>query len=106
MGLLNRFFDWLASTLWERGRGIRRQRAEVNEAPSLLSTQPPSRSTETTRTFAIKEAINGQYIEYVRHKWNPNGPDEYSHHVYLVHSGESVHDAIAAVLVLMETQKE
>jgi len=54
------------------------------------------------RTFTITEALNGKYITFQKRKYNPNGPDEYRHEVYLVQSGESLIDAISTVLVLTE----
>jgi hypothetical protein len=55
-----------------------------------------------TRTFVITEALNGSYITFTKRKYNPNGPDDYRHEVYLVHNGESLVDAISTVLVLTE----
>ena len=46
--------------------------------------------------------MNGQYIEYMRRKYNPNGPDEYVREIYIVQPGESLVDAISTVLVILE----
>lgn len=54
------------------------------------------------RTFVITEALNGSYITFTKRKYNPNGPDDYRHEVYLVQNGESLVDAISTVLVLTE----
>lgn len=55
-----------------------------------------------TRTFVITEALNGSYITFTKRKYNPNGPDDYRHEVYLVQNGDSLVDAISTVLVLTE----
>lgn len=65
-----------------------------------LRESPPS--TSLTRQFTIHEALNGTYITFQRRKYNPNGPDEFRHEVYLVKDGEAVIDAISTVLVLTE----
>jgi hypothetical protein len=54
------------------------------------------------RTFSVSEAINGSYITFQRRKYNPNGPDEYRHEIYIVQPGETLVDAISTVLVLTE----
>ena len=59
-------------------------------------------STTAVRTFSVSEAMNGTYITFQRRKYNPNGPDEYRHEMYIVQSGESLIDAISTVLVLTE----
>jgi hypothetical protein len=59
-------------------------------------------STTAVRTFSVSEALNGTYITFQRRKYNPNGPDEYRHEMYIVQSGESLIDAISTVLVLTE----
>lgn len=59
-------------------------------------------TTATTRSFVINEAMNGSYISFTRRKFNPNGPDDYRHEIYIVQPGESLIDAISTVLVLTE----
>jgi hypothetical protein len=59
-------------------------------------------STSAVRTFTVGEAINGSYITFTRRKYNPNGPDDYRHEVYIVQPGETLVDAISTVLVLTE----
>jgi len=59
-------------------------------------------STTAVRTFSVSEAINGSYITFQRRKYNPNGPDEYRHEMYIVRPDESLIDAISTVLVLTE----
>jgi hypothetical protein len=59
-------------------------------------------STTAVRTFSVSEAMNGSYITFQRRKYNPNGPDEYRHEIYIVQPGETLVDAISTVLVLTE----
>ena len=73
----------------------------INDAPLLATSDGPS-PHGLNRTFTITEALNGSYITFQKRKYNPNGPDEYRHEVYLVQPGESLIDAISAVLVLTE----
>jgi hypothetical protein len=64
-----------------------------------LEGPPP---TALTRQFVIHEALNGTYIAFQRRKYNPHGPDDFRHEVYIVKDGESLVDAISTVLVLTE----
>jgi hypothetical protein len=59
-------------------------------------------STTPVRTFTVSEAMNGTYITFQRRKYNPKGPDEYRHEIYIVQPDESLIDAISTVLVLTE----
>ena len=59
-------------------------------------------STTAVRTFSVHEALNGSYITFQRRKYNPNGPDEFRHEVYIVRPDEALVDAISTVLVLTE----
>lgn len=72
--------------------GLRGLQVSTDERPS----------TTAVRTFSVHEAINGSYITFQRRKYNPNGPDEYRHEMYIVQPGESLIDAISTVLVLTE----
>ena len=67
-----------------------------------LSNSVEGDSRLQNRTFVITEALNGSYITFTKRKYNPNGPDDYRHEVYLVQNGESLVDAISTVLVLTE----
>jgi uncharacterized protein YegL len=69
-------------------------------SPSMGENQVP------VRTFSIHEALNGQYIEFRKFKYNPNGPDDYEHCTYLVKDGEPLVDAISTVLVLMNGRED
>ena len=76
---------------------------KVNEVRSSIGLQESERpSTTAVRTFSVSEALNGSYITFQRRKYNPNGPDEYRHEMYIVQPGESLIDAISTVLVLTE----
>jgi hypothetical protein len=82
-------------------RAQRREKLEQDTPRPLLATadSPP---TTRFRQFTVHDAMNGTYIEFVRRKYNPNGPDDYQREIYLVQPGESLIDAISTVLVLME----
>ena len=73
---------------------------EVRNTIGLQETDRPS--TTAVRTFSVSEALNGTYITFQRRKYNPNGPDEYRHEMYIVRPDESLIDAISTVLVLTE----
>lgn len=74
----------------------------VNRLQGLLVSTEDRPSTTAVRTFSVSEAMNGTYITFSRRKFNPNGPDEYRHEMYIVQPDESLIDAISTVLVLME----
>jgi hypothetical protein len=59
-----------------------------------------------TRTFSIHTALNGQYIEFRRFRYNPNGPDEHEHCVYLIRDDETLVDALSTVLVMMNGRED
>jgi len=69
-------------------------------SPSVAPADGPP--TNRIRHFVVHDALNGQYIEYTRRKYNPSGPDDYVREIYIVQSGESLIDAIGAVLVILE----
>lgn len=73
----------------------------LGDQPSLAIAEGPS-GHSMNRTFTITEAMNGSYITFTKRKYNPNGPDDFRHEVYLVQPGESLVDAISTVLVLTE----
>lgn len=75
----------------------------VNEVRATIGLQETERPPTTmVRSFTINEAINGSYITFTRRKYNPNGPDDYLHEIYIVQPDESLIDAISTVLVLTE----
>lgn len=69
-------------------------------SPSVAPADGPP--TNRIRHFVVHDALNGQYIEYTRRKYNPSGPDDYVREIYIVQSGETLIDAISAVLVILE----
>lgn len=83
-------------------RAQRREKLEQDAQRPLLATVEQSPPTTRCRQFTIHDAMNGAYIEFMKRKYNPNGPDEYAREIYLVQPGESLIDAISTVLVLME----
>jgi hypothetical protein len=95
MSIKTWFRNWLLD-----GDNQPKETLRVNDAPILAATEPSPHNLN--RTFTITEALNGSYITFQRRKYNPNGPDDYRHEVYLVQSGESLIDAISTVLVLTE----
>lgn len=78
-----------------------RERLDRLLVPSAVSA-PDGPPTNRVRHLAIHDALNGQYIEYTRRKYNPSGPDEYVREIYIVQPGESLVDAISTVLVILE----
>lgn len=102
MGILTNLIDNILETSWNRVRARNRTRNEVAVSPN--EPGHPIRTTTPSRTFTVKRGLNGDYIEFARHRWNPSGPDEYESCIYIVREGESVIDAIAAVLVLMNKE--
>lgn len=103
MGMITDFLDRMFEASWDRAKQRQKRREEVRhiDAPSLAVSDAPSPHS-MNRTFTITEALNGKYITFQKRKYNPSGPDEYRHEVYLVQSDESLIDAISTVLVLTE----
>lgn len=103
MGMITDFLDRMFEASWDRAKQRQKRRDEVRHAdqPSLAIAEGPS-GHSLNRTFTITEAMNGSYITFTKRKYNPNGPDEFRHEVYLVQPGESLVDAISTVLVLTE----
>lgn len=77
-----------------------RERLDRLLSPAVTASDGPP--THKVRQFTVHEAMNGHYIEYMRRKYNPNGPDDYVREIYIVQPGESLIDAISAVLVILE----
>lgn len=99
MGMLTNLIDKLFEASWNRSR---EKRQGLLNAPVLASPDRPG--TNTVRQLTIKDAMNGQYIEFVRHKYNPKGADDYENVVYIVREDETLVDAISTVLVLMNKE--
>ena len=98
MGMLTNLIDTLFEASWNRAQ---RKRQGLLTAPSIV---PERTSTNTVRQLTIKDAMNGQYIEFIRHKYNPKGADDYENVVYIVREDEPLVDAISTVLVLMNKE--
>ena len=81
-------------------REARAQRA--NRADRALVANEDNRMK--SKTFTVREALNGKYIEFRKFKYNPNGPDTYEQCVYIVKDDEALIDAISVVLVLMDKE--
>jgi len=99
MKLFDDLIDRLFKASWERAQ--RQEKLKREDALPLVASTEPS-PHNLNRTFTITEALNGSYITFQRRKYNPNGPDDFRHEVYIVQSGESLIDAISTVLVLTE----
>jgi hypothetical protein len=98
--------DSVLQASWERAR-----QAKLSEANTLLkgALAPPNGhegNQVPVRTFSIHEALNGQYIEFRRFRYNPSGPDEYEHCTYLVKDDEALVDALSTVLVMMNGRED
>jgi hypothetical protein len=93
MSIKNLIRKWLLSDQPEEATNRR------GLSVGLVEERP---STTPVRTFSVSEALNGTYITFQRRKYNPNGPDEYRHEMYIVQPDESLIDAISTVLVLTE----
>ena len=103
MGLFTRMIDKMFQASWNRGR-----EAKLKEAGAMLGNPIGDREGNQVpvRTFSIHEALNGQYIEFRKFKYNPNGPDDYEHCVYLIREDEALVDALSTVLVLMNGRED
>lgn len=104
MGILTNLIDDIVEASLSRVRSRTRDRNRHDGLAVVNEVQQPIRTTTPSRTFTVKRGMNGDYIEFARHRWNPSGPDEYESCIYIVREGESVIDAIAAVLVLMNKE--
>ena len=98
MGMITNLIDRMFKASWERA-----QRAE-----KVSRAYAPAISTEdnlmAAKTFTVREALNGKYIEFRRFKYNPHGPNEHEQCVYIVKDDETLLDAISVVLVLMDKE--
>ena len=103
MGLFARMLDSVLQASWDRVR-----QEKLKESGAMLGGSLGNREENqtATRTFSIHTALNGQYIEFRRFKYNPNGPDEHEHCVYLIREDEALVDALSTVLVLMSGRED
>lgn len=97
MGFFKRWFARMSREAWEEAKA-----ANSVETVTLASGH---RGDNPPKQFAIHTALNGTYISFSMHKFNPNGPDEYVNEVYLVRDDETIVDAVATVLVLMDARR-
>jgi len=100
MGMFTNLIDRILHASWDRARRARRERNEAVIAS--VSPDVPRQYTGVSRNFTVKEALNGTFIEFNRHKWNHQRADDYEQCIYIVRDGETLVDAIATVLVLMD----
>ena len=99
MGFFTDLLDRMFKASWERQQ---RKNKEDRVYAGLATSDSPSHLT--SKTFTVRDALNGKYIEFRRFKYNPNGPDEHEHCVYIVKDDETLIDAISVVLVLMDKE--
>lgn len=98
MGMLTDWLDRMFERSWNRAR---ERRSQLTAAP-LVTADMPRQYTGVSRNFVVREALNGTFIEFSRHKWNQSKADEYEQCIYIVRENETLVDAIATVLVLMD----
>lgn len=106
MGLFARMIDSVLQASWERVRQAKLKESNALLGGAMVSSRDSSGNQVPVRTFSVHEALNGQYIEFRRFKYNPNGPDEHEHCVYLIRDDETLVDALSTVLVLMSGREE
>ncbi len=99
MGMLTDWLDRIFERSWNRVRERRHQTAVAQPGATL---DVPRQYTGVSRNFVVREALNGTFIEFARHKWNQSKADEYEQCIYIVRENETLVDAIATVLVLMD----
>jgi hypothetical protein len=95
MGMLTDWLDKVFERSWNRVRERRHQIA-------ISTADVPRQYTGVSRNFVVREALNGTFIEFARHKWNQSKADDYEQCIYIVRENETLVDAIATVLVLMD----
>lgn len=78
---------------------------KLSQPEVAISGTVGHRGDNPPKQFAVHTALNGTYITFSTHKFNPNGPDEYTNEVYLVRDDETIVDAVATVLVLMDARR-
>lgn len=106
MGLFTRMIDSVLQASWDRVREAKLKESNKTLGAALVSTRDGGESQIPVRTFSIHEALNGQYIEFQKFRYNPRGPNEHEHCVYLIRDDETLVDALSTVLVLMNGKEE
>lgn len=99
MGMLTDWLDRIFERSWNR---VRERRHQIAVAQPGATLEVPRQYTGVSRNFVVREALNGTFIEFARHKWNQNKADDYEQCIYIVRENETLVDAIATVLVLMD----
>ena len=107
-------FDVLTNVLLGAGVGLAivyaarwvEDRIEENKKSRLRVNLGADVATDhmESKTFTVRDALNGKYIEFRRHKYNPHGPNDHEQCVYIVKDDETLIDAISVVLVLMDKE--
>lgn len=97
MGMITDWLDRMFKASWER-----QQRA--NKVERAYATLAPEENHMASKTFTVRDAMNGKYIEFRRFKYNQHGPNDHEHCVYIVKDNETLIDAISVVLVLMDKE--
>lgn len=101
MGIIANWLDRQFKASWERQQQANKE-ARMYASPSISVDR--SANYMQSKTFTVRDALNGKYIEFHKHQYNPNGPDTNEQCVYIVKDDESLLDAIAVVLVLMDKE--
>lgn len=100
--MLAKLIDRLVEASLQRAaRREKREQLRTEVRGLAIATEGPP-PTSRVRQFTVHDAMNGTYIEFMKRKYNPNGPDDYQREVYVVQPGESLVDAISTILVLTE----
>ena len=100
MGMITNLIDRMFKASWERQQHANKE-ARMYASPAVSVDRPDYMQS---KTFTVREALNGKYIEFRRYKYNPNGPDNNEHCVYIVKDNETLIDAISVVLVLIDKE--
>jgi hypothetical protein len=98
MGMITNLIDRMFKASWERAN--RAERVSRAYAPLVSNDE----NQMASKTFTVREALNGKYLEFRRFKYNAHGPNEHEQCVYIVKDDETLIDAISVVLVLMDKE--
>ena len=91
----------IAHGAYSAWRSDKKRKTNRIHAPEVSIGESPH---NMARVFTVREAINGQYIEFRKFKYNNHGPNVDEHCVYIVKDNETLIDAISVVLVLMNKE--
>lgn len=101
MGFFTDWLDRMFKASWERQQRKNKEERMFNSPTVSIDHDPDFMQS---KTFTVRDALNGKYIQFRKHKYNPNGPDTNEQCVYIVRDNESLIDAISVVLVLMDKE--